>query len=199
MLEINNISVEFDNTVIIKDFSLKINTGITAIMGESGCGKTTLLNTVSGLVKATSGTIKSDGKGISCIFSEPRLLPWYSAEKNIRIVNNSITDEHLSTILSAFEMTEFRHKLPSELSAGMAQRVSIARAIAYDSDILLMDEPFKALDFELKQRVMKKTAELFGGKYIIFITHELSEAQEIADRIITVSGTPLTVINDVNI
>lgn len=195
MIKFENICFAYGENVIAKDFSLEIGDGITALLGASGCGKTSLLRLAAGLEKPQAGRITGiDGKRLSFVFSETRLLPWYSAEKNISVVNPQITADELKKIIEMTEVSDFADKMPSELSAGMAQRVSIARMLAYGGDIFMMDEPFKALDGPLKERIMRVCAD-YGKKNIIFITHEASEAKAIAENVITLSGTPLEVVS----
>ena len=195
MISIKNLSLSFGENKVIDNFSLEIGEGITALLGPSGCGKTTLLNSVAGLVKY-SGVIDKGQAKCSMVFNEPRLLPWYNVLRNVKVVDNSMSNEEALRLLNAVEADSFAEKMPSELSAGMAQRVSIARALAYKGDILLMDEPFKAVDSALKEKLMKGVIAEFKGKAIVFVTHDISEAELIADRIITLKAVPLEIIKD---
>ena len=195
MISIKNLSLSFGENKVIDNFSLEIGEGITALLGPSGCGKTTLLNAIAELVNYDGAIDKGQAK-CSMVFNEPRLLPWYNALRNVRVVDNSMTNEEAMKLLKAVEADSFAEKMPSQLSAGMAQRVSIARALAYKADILLMDEPFKAVDSALKEKLMKGVTAEFKGKAIVFVTHDISEAELIADRIITLKAAPLEIIKD---
>lgn len=186
---LNNFNIEFDEEKI------------TALLGPSGCGKTTLLNIVAGLEEYDSGSILGlEHKRFSYIFQEDRLLPWLNVEENIQFVlKRDYTDEEIINItnkyLNMVGLEEYRHYYPKQLSGGMKQRVAIARAFAYPSDILLMDEPFKGLDMDLKTNLIKSFVSLWekDKRTVIFVTHDMDEAMMLADSIFILGGKPMYV------
>ena len=153
-------------------------------MGESGCGKTTLLRIISGLDTDFLGEIIKKSDFISCVFQEPRLFNSLTVKQNLEIVDkaSSLTYEEL---LELVELGVEENSYPESLSGGMKMRLSLARALCYNGDIFLMDEPFSALDEAMKDRLLPKVFELLKGKTVIIISHDFEEAQKYADNIIT--------------
>jgi NitT/TauT family transport system ATP-binding protein len=201
-IEVKDISKKYGNLQVLRNFNIKLEEKrISAILGPSGCGKTTLLNIISGLEKYDSGSIIGiENKKFSYIFQEDRLLPWSSVEENIHFVLKkdykdqeiiNITDKYLKIV----GLEEYRHYYPNQLSGGMKQRVAIARAFAYPSDILLMDEPFKGLDMELKKNLIEAFISLWkkDKRTVIFVTHDMDEAMRLADYIFILGGKPLAI------
>ena len=161
-LTLKKIGKKYDGVEIYKDFDLTLNEGIiTCIMGPSGCGKTTLLNMIGGLNPPDSGQMEGfEGKRFSYVFQETRLLPWKTVEGNLDFVlDHSLPKEErkalTDNLLKMVKMEAFANYYPSQLSGGMAQRVSLARAFAVPSDIILMDEPFSGIDINLKQTMLQ--------------------------------------------
>ncbi len=201
-LTIQNLSKEFNGATLYNDFSIDIKEGtITCILGPSGCGKTTLLNMISGTLKPDQGTFTGfDGKVQSYIFQEPRLLPWKTVEQNLAFVLNHIEDTEtkeklIKQFLRLVELDKYSHYYPSQLSGGMKQRVAIARVFAYPSDIILMDEPLKTLDFKLKQTLMKAFGKLWqlDKRTVLFVTHDVEEALTLGNDIYLFSKQPVTI------
>jgi NitT/TauT family transport system ATP-binding protein len=199
-IKISDLNKEYEGLRVLNNFNIEFEEEkITALLGPSGSGKTTLLNIISGLEQYDSGDIVGlERKKFSYIFQEDRLLPWFSVEENIKFVlkgdnteeeTDNITDKYLRIV----DLEEYRYYLPKQLSGGMKQRVSIARAFAYPSDILLMDEPFKGLDMELKTNLMKSFISLWNEdkRTVIFITHDMDEAMLLADYVFILEGKPL--------
>lgn len=183
-ISLQNITVSYDGKSVFENYSCDFTKRICAVMGKSGCGKTTLLNVIAGLKKTDDGILTgTQDKRIACVFNEPRLLPWYSVRKNILLCCKD--PQKLDDILQLTECSDFADKFPTELSAGMAQRASIARALAFEGDILLMDEPFKALDSTLKETMIKRCLGYFKGEHLIFVTHDADEA-EFAEEIVKI-------------
>ena len=180
MIVLKNISVNFDEKTVLKNFSATFEDGKKyAIMGQSGIGKTTILNVISGLVKTHGGTVKNtSGNKISYIFQEPRLFDWLNVTENVSIVSplpKKQAEEKAKEILTALGLEDSLDSLPKELSGGMKQRVSIARAIAYEPDVLLLDEPFKALDEDMKRSVAEYLFSAMDGKTVIMVTHDATD------------------------
>ena len=174
-MEIKNVTCGYGDAFPIKNLSVTIaDEGCTAIMGGSGVGKTTFIKLLLGLVKPVEGEITGlDGKRIAVVFQEDRLLPWYSARRNVELFSED--EKTAAELLDDMELWDAADKLPSELSGGMQRRVSIARALAYGGDILLLDEPFKGLDGELKKRIISRIKGTFP--LVIMVTHDEKDAE----------------------
>lgn len=166
----------------------------TCIVGRSGCGKTTLLRLLCGLEKSDSGTIwLPEGKRIAPVFQEPRLMPWLNVADNITLAarhDPSLDTGRLPELLRLLELTGAERLYPNQLSGGMAQRVSLGRTLFYDPDIILMDEPFSALDYFTRQGLQQTLLRLYAEarKTIIFVTHDVEEALLLGGRIIIMNS-----------
>lgn len=189
-MKIEHLSFSFDDKQIFQDLNLEIEDGrITALMAPSGNGKTTLLRLIAGLLKPQSGSIDTGGQSVGIMFQEPRLFGQLTSLQNVMLVikDKAIKQERAIQLLQAFGVSDAADKYPDELSGGMAKRVSLARAIAYDTDILLLDEPFSALDEDTKATVMQAAKPFLKGKTVLLVTHDAQEANAFADRIIHLS------------
>ena len=196
MIVLNDITVSFDEKTVLENFSATFEDGKKyAIMGQSGIGKTTILNVISGLVKTRSGSVKNtSGNKLSYIFQEPRLYEWLNVTENVSIVSplpKKQADGKAKEILTVLGLGDSLDSLPKELSGGMKQRVSIARAIAYEPDVLLLDEPFKALDDEMKRSVAEYLFSAMDGKTVIMVTHDATDTVY-TDFTAHISSTPIT-------
>lgn len=183
-MKINNLSKSFGKKNVFKDLSLNIQDNkITYIMGESGCGKTTFLRILAGLDDKYDGTVDTLSGKISYVFQEPRLFPNLSVSKNISIIANQ---EKLSIddVLNIVELENEALNSPSSLSGGMKMRLSLARALYHNGDLYLMDEPFSALDQDMKNRIIPKVLNALKGKTVIIVSHDETEASKYADSII---------------
>jgi len=203
MIKIEKLSKCYDCVKLFNEFNLDIDENkINCFFGSSGVGKTTLARMISGLDNDYSGNIytKKEMK-ISYVFQETRLLNWLSIYDNLDLVLQTVYNkQERQTIINEFieivNLSEFANHKISTLSGGMAQRVSLARAFAYPSDILIMDEPFKGLDMVLSEQLISTFKLLWtkNKRTVIFITHNLDEAIEISDNIFVLSGTPVNVV-----
>lgn len=207
-IQLQNITKQYGALRVYDNFSLTVpDQKVTCILGPSGCGKTTLLNMVSGLIKPDSGEFKwFTDKTISYLFQEQRLLPWKTVWQNIDFVIKDIytkqqRTEIITKYLKMVNLYDFRNYNPDKLSGGMKQRVSIARAFVFPSDALLMDEPFKGLDMELKISVLNSFIDLWQQdlRTVIFVTHDIDEALYLGDKIYVLSGLPSKVKQAINI
>ena len=184
-MEIKNLYKAFDDKIVFDNFSATIPEGKrTFIIGGSGSGKTTLLRILAGLDKEYTGDIVSTGNNYSIVFQEPRLFPYLSVKENIKIVRNDENPDKLSDILEIVELNNDAFLLPCELSGGMKMRASLARALYYDADTIFMDEPFSALDEELKNRMIPKIFSKLKDKTVVIISHDLNDVDLYADYII---------------
>jgi NitT/TauT family transport system ATP-binding protein len=202
-LDIKGLYKDFDNISLYSDFNIDFSEEtITCILGPSGCGKTTLLNIIGNTIKPDSGKLVGfDGKVISYIFQDTRLLPWKTVEANIGFVlSDELPIEERQKIVNQFirlvELEGFAGYYPSKLSGGMRQRVSIARAFAYPSDIILMDEALKGLDIKLKLNLIQTFLQIWQAdkRTVIFVTHDVDEALLLGNEIIVLSRAPVQIV-----
>ena len=169
MIKIEGLNVYFGDQIIIKNFNADIPVGITAVNGPSGIGKTTLLNVLAGLKEYKGEITGINGKSVSFAFQEFRLFDTLTAFENVKIAVKGQGD--IKKIIKDMEMDEFQNKYPGELSGGMQQRVSLARALAKNADIILLDEPFTALDEGLKKRIAQRMKPYLEDKTTVMVTH----------------------------
>lgn len=188
MLELKNVSLSYGDLRVLRDVSLRLDPGERiAVMGLSGCGKTSLLRVIAGLQSPDSGTVKRTARRLSFVFQEPRLLPWLTAEENVRLVlPDAHQGEDAAAWLSRFGLGDAADKLPAELSGGMQQLVSLARALVCTPDFLLLDEPFKALDAAAKQNAIATVSDGTDAA-IILVTHDACEAEALGCRVMDFS------------
>lgn len=221
MLKINNLHVKYRgaNTPSIQDVSFEVEKGDrVAILGPSGCGKSTTLNAIAGLLDEKNVEIKGEikwndmektelGSGeppvIRMVFQEATLLPWRTVEKNIafgleikKLPKNEIKSR-VAEMLRVVGLLENAKSYPHELSVGMQQRVNFARALVCEPELLLMDEPFSALDVETKKKLQEEFSRIIKEKKMttIFVTHNIQEALSMSDKVITFSAAPAVVEN----
>jgi ABC-type nitrate/sulfonate/bicarbonate transport system ATPase subunit len=189
--------------VILGDVSLSVARGeVGALVGPSGCGKTTLLRIVAGLDGDFEGDVLLPGHGrLGVVFQEPRLLPWRTVEQNLRLAAPLAGDAALDGLFGAFGLTEHRQHYPGELSLGLARRVALARALAVEPELLLLDEPFVSLDAELATRLRAGLAEFVTRRPVttLLVSHDVDEVIGLADRIFMLSGNPAHVVAEVPI
>jgi nitrate ABC transporter ATP-binding subunit len=177
------------------------------LLGASGCGKSTLLNMIAGFEKPSSGTIEMRGKAVTSAGSDrmlffqdagAALFPWLTAAENVRFglklrpMTRAAQDETIDRYLSMVGLSEHAHKFPAQLSGGMKQRLQIARALAIDPDMLLMDEPFGALDPITRRRMHEELLRIWQQtrKTVVFVTHDIAEAVVLADRVVLLTVGP---------
>ncbi len=193
MLKVSDLSFAFDKKNVLENVSLELKSGeILAVMGTSGYGKTTLLNLIAGLLKPQKGEIENTFEKISYVFQEPRLFPWLNVKENLLAVIDEKAEAAEKKVLECLELVgllDALDKYPSELSGGMKSRVSLARALAFGGDLFLFDEPFAALDDDLRHTLAQKIKDYlhFNGASAILVTHNKEDAENIADRILTLA------------
>ena len=186
-IQLKDISKSYNNTVVLNKLDIEIKKHqITCIMGPSGVGKTTLIYIILGLVEADSGSIVGlSGKKFAAVFQENRLCEGINAIKNVQLVcEKTITDFQIKEEFRKVLLSEYDNKPVSELSGGMKRRVAIVRALLSESDIIIMDEPFKGLDEELKIQVINYIKYKTKGKTVIIITHDKEEVDALSAELI---------------
>lgn len=192
--------------VAVQDVSFSVRRGeLLCVIGPSGCGKTSVLGALAGLVPFCAGQAEVHGRSITgpgpdraVVFQAASLLPWRTVEKNIkyglelRHVPKKTADESTARVMEMVGLTKFKDSYPHELSGGMQQRVNFARALAGDPEVLLLDEPFAALDAQTRERLQLEIADIWqeADKAGVFITHQIDEAVFLADRVIVLSPGP---------
>ncbi len=193
-INIINVSKKYEledkNIVVLNNINLNIDENkITVILGRSGCGKTTLLRILGGLEKCDCGKIEHNNiKSLAYVFQEPRLMPWLNVEKNIKFGLNKkqVDDDKIKEIINIVGLSSFEKANPQQLSGGMQQRVSIARALAFEPSFILMDEPFSALDYFTREQMQNELLKIRNKSNcgILFVTHSIDEAIRLGDKII---------------
>lgn len=195
-IEIRGLSKKFRDHSVFEKLSLHVHRGeLVAILGPSGCGKTTVLRCLAGLTKPDAGWFNVDGEA-AIVFQEPRLFGWLDVWGNVAFAARDNTERaRIDGLLADVGLSAAAHKLPKELSGGMAQRVAIARALVRNPSVLLLDEPFAAVDalrrYEL-QRQLRAIVEARGLSALL-VTHDVDEAVFLADRILVLGGTPASI------
>ena len=214
--ELNKVfSARQGDVTVLKDVSFSVRESeFTVIVGPSGCGKSTLINIVGGLEEKTSGSMMISGREISgpgadrgMVFQSYSLFPWLTVQKNVEFglkMKGVPAKERSETALSYIDLvglSAFKDALPDQLSGGMKQRVAIARTLANDPEILLMDEPFGALDAQTRMLMQESLADITGrtGSTVLFITHDIDEAILLGDRVLVMSRRPGTIKADIDI
>ena len=211
-VRISNVSKRFTTTsetlLALDDVTLDIEHGeFVCLLGPSGCGKSTLLRIIGGLTEPTDGGVTigsqtpSDAqakKELGYVFQDPSLMPWRTAEDNIRLplhVNRAMNKDSappVEELLTLVGLERFGHYYPSQLSGGMQQRVALARALAFGPSLLLMDEPFGALDEITRETMRYELMRIWNSdkKTVVFVTHSIAEAVTLSDRVVVLSGQP---------
>ncbi|MCX0378123.1 ABC transporter ATP-binding protein [Clostridium perfringens] len=197
-IKLINIEKNFGNKKIYDKFSLTFEEGkINCILGKSGCGKSTLLNIIANLEEINSGEIIEVPEKISYVFQEDRLIEWNIIYTNmelplLKFYTKDEREEKIKNILREVELEDYINSYPKELSGGMRQRANIARALLYNGELLLMDEPFKSLDKSSKENIIKifKKNHLEKNNTVIMVTHDINEALSLGDNIFILGGSP---------
>ena len=192
MIRFRNVNVSFGGRTVLKDVSFEVQDHETvAVLGSSGSGKTTLLRLIAGTVKPDRGTVEVDSPKIGFIFQDHRLLPWRTAQDNIALPRRAAgkpreeARRRARSWMDRLGLQGFYDYYPRQLSGGMTQRVSIARAFALEPDIMLMDEPFSSLDASLADALLRDLKQVLSGyrATAVYVTHEFPEALRMASRI----------------
>ncbi len=213
LLELKNVSLTYhtltDEIVAIKDLTFECaNEEFVSIIGPSGCGKTTILSLIAGLIKQCSGMILLDGEkpneknnNLGYMLQKDQLFPWRTVEKNIYLPlevkkkKNVESKKYVLSLLNKYGLIDFKNNYPSELSGGMRQRAALIRTLASKPKLLLLDEPFSALDYQTRLSVCDDVFKIIKAEHksAILVTHDISEAISMSDKIIVLTGRPAKV------
>jgi len=196
-LQLETVSRSFGAVEVLRGLSLDIRRGeFVAVVGPSGCGKTTLLNLLSGYDRPSSGVILRNGH-VRMVYQQDGLFPWQTVSENIslglrHLGDQAERDRQIGDMLRLIGLEGFTDHYPHQLSGGMRQRVELARALTGDSDILLLDEPFSALDYLTRLRMRQELARLLQERprTVMLVTHDIEEAAQLADRVIVLTERP---------
>jgi NitT/TauT family transport system ATP-binding protein len=202
-IKVDKVSHSYGAVSVLHNISLEVNPGeIVMLVGPSGCGKTTILNLLSGYVQPLSGSVKKEGV-TRTIYQQDGLFPWLTVSENIfmglrAIESEEVRNKELTDLIKLVRMEGFESHYPHQLSGGMRQRVELARVLAGDSDILLMDEPFSALDYQTRLQMRSELVRMLRQRprTIIFVTHDIEEAAQLADRVLVLSKRPATICRE---
>jgi NitT/TauT family transport system ATP-binding protein len=217
LIEFNQVSLRFGAEILYERIDLDVREGeLLCILGPSGCGKSTALRVLAGLLPVDGGAVTIDGESpaqrwrdIAFVFQNPRLLAWRTAKQNVTLgmelrqlgLSRAEMEERADDLLRLVGLAADSGKYPRMLSGGERQRVSLARALAVEPRIILMDEPFSALDPSTRRRMRYELVEIWQrtGKTIVFVTHDVDEALELADRIVLLSPKPTRVVETMTV
>lgn len=214
-IQIRGLTVGYGRLVALQDFTLEIGRHeFVSLLGPSGCGKTTLLKVIGGLLRPSAGEVRILGgsvqearrqRAFGFVFQDATLLPWRRVHSNAQLLaeiigGKALDQARIASLLETVGLDGFQDRYPSELSGGMKQRVAIVRALAFDPQVLLMDEPFAALDALTRDRLGEVLLDVWQqAKPVVFVTHSIEEAAFLSDRVVVMTSRPGRVLEEVEI
>lgn len=204
LLRLEGVTVTFDGVAVLGGIDLDVRDGeFVALVGPSGCGKTTLLNVCSGWLRPSAGHVHRPGR-LRMVFQQDGLFPWLTVAENILLGLRQVPDrgqrrQRADALLDLIGLREFAGTYPHQLSGGMRQRVELARALAGETPLLLMDEPFSSLDYLARLKMRWELARILRQqpRTVILVTHDIEEAAQLADRVLVLSERPARVSDEV--
>jgi len=206
LLRLSGVGVSYGSVEVLQDLSLEVRRGeFVALVGPSGCGKTTLLNLCSGDLPPSSGQVERGGRG-RMVFQQDGLFPWLTVGENVRLGLRHVAEaaereRRAAELLHLIGLPQFERHYPHQLSGGMRQRVELARALGGDTDLLLMDEPFSALDYLARLRMRGELARLLRERprTVVLVTHDIEDAAQLADRVLVLTERPARIRDEVRL
>jgi NitT/TauT family transport system ATP-binding protein len=205
VLRFDGVAHAFGDVQVLQSMDLGVQSGeFVAIVGPSGCGKTTILNLCSGWLTPSHGAVRRSGRSRT-VFQHDGLFPWLTVGENVRLGLRHLPDAERATRvghwLGLVDLVSFERHYPHQLSGGMRQRVELVRALAGETDLLLMDEPFSSLDYLTRLRLRRELARLLQEqpRTVVLVTHDIEEAAQLADRVVVLSERPARVCDQVHI
>ncbi len=206
LLRLSGVSHAYPGVEVLKGLELEVRRGeFVALVGPSGCGKTTLLNLCSGWLRPSAGVVDRAGR-VRMVFQQDGLFPWLTVDENVRLGLRHLPAEaerqrRAASLLSLIGLSSFASHYPHQLSGGMRQRVELARALAGDTDLLLMDEPFSSLDYLTRLKMRGELARLLREqpRTVVLVTHDIEEAAQLADRVLVLSDRPGRIRDEVRL
>jgi NitT/TauT family transport system ATP-binding protein len=206
LLRLSGVSHAYSGVEVLKGLELEVRRGeFVALVGPSGCGKTTLLNLCSGWLRPSAGVVDRAGR-VRMVFQQDGLFPWLTVDENVRLGLRHLPEEaerqrRAAALLGLIGLSSFASHYPHQLSGGMRQRVELARALAGDTDLLLMDEPFSSLDYLTRLKMRGELARLLREqpRTVVLVTHDIEEAAQLADRVLVLSDRPGRIRDEVRL
>lgn len=206
VLAMQQVSHGYGSLPVLQQLDLQVYHGeLVVLVGPSGCGKSTILNLLSGYIQPQSGLVHRRGL-TRTVYQQDGLFPWLTVVENICMGLRDLKDEQhqqreLKELIELIHLEGFENHYPHELSGGMRQRVELARVLAGDSEILLMDEPFSALDYQTRLRMRAELVRILKQRKrtVVFVTHDIEEAAQLADRVLVLSNRPATISRELTI
>jgi ABC-type nitrate/sulfonate/bicarbonate transport system ATPase subunit len=200
------VSLAYGEVEVLRDLALEVRHGeFVAVVGPSGCGKTTLLNLASGWLRPQAGRVERPDR-VRMVFQQDGLFPWRTVGENVRLGLRHVAEEaernrRAGALLGLVGLAPFEGHYPHQLSGGMRQRVELIRALAGDTDLLLMDEPFSSLDYLTRLRMREELARLLREqpRTVVLVTHDIEEASQLADRVLMLSDRPARIRDEVRL
>jgi len=199
VLELSGVGFEYGKVSVIDGFDLTVSRGeLLMCVGPSGCGKSTLLALLGGHLAPTRGKIDRHGSSTRTIYQDGGLFPWLTVRENVasgldrKILDEQVRDRKVADWLELTQLTEFAQHYPHQLSGGMRQRVELGRALAGETDVLLLDEPFSALDYQTRRKMRRELVSTLAARprTVVFVTHDIEEAVQLGDRVVVLTARP---------
>ncbi len=198
MIDIKNFSYNSSNNLVISNILIEnIEDKIITFIGPSGCGKTTILNIISGLITSNESSVSLGHNNIGYMFQEDLLLPWRTLKENVKLGLEILKNDNdkIGEYISSFELSGFENYYPEELSGGMKQRAALIRTLLPSPNLILLDEPFSNLDFDIKIRIQKELLKYQKDKKatVLLVTHDIEDAIVLSDEVIILSDKPTSI------
>lgn len=204
LIEFKSVTKKYSERPVLRNVSFRLHEGeVFVFLGPSGCGKTTILDIATDITQATSGEVNTYTDNLGYVFQEPRLLPWKTVVENVQfgMKKSSMQKEQAMQKLKKVGLTHVADAYPRQLSGGMKQRVSVARALAVNPELIIMDEPFSALDTAIKTELQEDVLRIIEEHHVgvLYVTHDYQEAIKMADRIFLLHDVQNGICKEINL